>query len=65
MTIAVDLGRKATKQTNNHLSLKSSVSVGMLQVLKFVFLKFRILEILNSYPCISLETVINLHQHPY
>ena len=34
----------------NHLKLKLFTFVGILQVLKFVFLKFRILEILNFHP---------------
>ena len=34
-----------------HLSLKLFIIVGILQVLKFEFLKFRILETLNFYPC--------------
>ena len=33
--------------TNNHFNFKLSIFVGILQVLKFEFLKFRILEILN------------------
>ena len=35
--------------TINHLSLKSFIVVGILQDLKFSFLKFRILEILNFH----------------
>ena len=52
MTIAFDLGRKATKQTNK-LNLKLFIFVGIQQVLKFEFLKFRILEVLNFHPWVS------------
>ena len=36
--------------TTYHLNFKSLVFVGTLQVLKFEFLKFTILEILNFHP---------------
>ena len=39
-----------TPITCNHLNLKFFIFVGILQVLKFGFLKFRILEILNFPP---------------
>ena len=39
-------------KTINHLNLKLCILIGILQVLKFEFLKFRILEILNFHPCI-------------
>ena len=39
-------------KTINHLNLKYDYLEGILQVLKFEFLKFRILEILNFHPCI-------------
>ena len=35
--------------------MKLFVFIGSLQVLKFEFLKFRILEILNFHPCIYHE----------
>ena len=58
MTIAVDLGRKATKQTKQTIKPSQSILfstcsiclyifVGILQVLKIVFLKFRIFEALS------------------
>ena len=37
--------------TINHLNMKLFIFIGILQVLKFDFLKFRILEILNFHPC--------------
>ena len=37
--------------TFNHLSLKWFVFVSVLQIIKFEFLKFGILEILNFHPC--------------
>ena len=42
--------------------MKLSIFVGILQVLSFEFLKFRILEILNFLPCIyqKLSTKLNL-----
>ena len=39
-------------KTIDHLNLKLLCFIGMLQVLRFEFLKFRILEILNFHPCI-------------
>ena len=36
--------------TINHLNMKLFIFVGILQVLKFEVLKFRILEILNFHP---------------
>ena len=47
------MGRKESNQTNktiNHFNLKLSIFVAILQVLKFEFQKFRILEILNVHP---------------
>ena len=37
--------------TINHSNFKLFIFVGILQVLKFEFLKFRILESLNFHPC--------------
>ena len=37
--------------TINHLNMKLFIFVGILQILKFEFLKFRILEFLNFHPC--------------
>ena len=37
--------------------MKLLIFVGILQVQKFEFLKFRILEILNFHPCIPAEAV--------
>ena len=37
--------------TIKHLNLKLFICVGIPQVLKFEFRKFRILKILNSHPC--------------
>ena len=41
-------------KTVNHLNMKLLVYLfeGIMQVIKFEFLKFRILEILNFHPCI-------------
>ena len=38
--------------TINHFNFKLSIFVAILQVLKFEFQKFRILEILNFHPCL-------------
>ena len=38
--------------TIDHLNLKLLIFIGILQVLRFDFQKFRILEILNFHPCI-------------
>ena len=35
----------------DHLNLKLLIFVGILQVLRYDFKKFRILEILNFHPC--------------
>ena len=40
-------------KTIAHLNLKLLIFIGILQVLRFNFQKFRILEILNFHPCIS------------
>ena len=37
----------------NHFNFKLSIFIDILQVLKFEFLKFRILEILNFHPWIQ------------
>ena len=37
--------------TINHLNMKLFIFIGILQVIKFEFLKFRISEILNFHPC--------------
>ena len=39
--------------TINHLNSKLFFFVGILQVLKFEFLKFRTLEILKFHPCVK------------
>ena len=43
----------------NHLNLKLLVFVGILPVLKFEFLKFRILETLNFHPCKYISVYIS------
>ena len=35
----------------NHLNANYSYSVDLLQILRFEFLKFRILEFINFHPC--------------
>ena len=63
MTIAVDLGRKASKPTNqptlfkhNHFNFKLFIFVAILQVLKFEFQKFRIFRnFILSPMCILME----------
>ena len=39
-------------KTIDHLNFKLLIFIGILQVLRFDFQKFRILEILNFHPCI-------------
>ena len=38
-------------KTIDHLNVKLLICIGILQVLRFDFQKFRILEILNFHPC--------------
>ena len=49
--------------TFNHLNMKLFVFIGSLQVLKFEFLKFRILEILNFHPCMYHEKCFHQFIH--
>ena len=46
---------------NNHLNLKLFIFVGILLVLKFEFLKFRIWEMLNFHPCTCNKCYNTLH----
>ena len=44
--------------TINHFNFKLSIFVAILQILKFEYQKFRILEILNFHPCNMVSTKI-------
>ena len=45
----------------DHLNLKLLIFVGILQVLRFDFKKYRILEILNFHPCVNL--IVNTNKN--